>query len=139
MVSKFWLQGGLPGILHHYYTSQAVSQPHSVLFVGGLSDGLATTSYTADIIRALQPTPWSFFTLVLTSSYQGWGLSDLDRDTDEIAQCLRYIQDYKASRFGEEGRKNNKIVLMGHSTGSQCVLHYLYRQNPPGPLTATTV
>ncbi|KAK8126964.1 siderophore biosynthesis lipase/esterase [Apiospora kogelbergensis] len=134
-----WAKRGLPGILHHYtetlvtfeYTSQAASQPHSVLFVGGLSDGLATTSYTADIISALQPTAWSFFTLVLTSSYQGWGLSDLDRDTEEIAQCLRYIQNYKASRFGEGG----KLVLMGHSTGSQCILHYLHRPNPhPGPL-----
>lgn len=79
----------------------------------------------ADLVRALQPTEWSLFTLNVTSSYQSWGLGHLDRDTNEIAQCLRYIKDYKTEKFGD-----GKIVLMGHSTGSQCVLHYLYRPNP---------
>lgn len=107
------------------YTSSSTQQPHSILFVGGLGDGLATTSYTADLIRALQPTEWSFFTLNLTSSYQAWGLGHLDRDTDEIAQCIRYIKSYKNAKFG-----NSKLILMGHSTGSQCVIHYLTRPNP---------
>ncbi|KAE8154165.1 DUF1749-domain-containing protein [Aspergillus avenaceus] len=133
MYSKFWPKGGLPGILHHYtetlvafeYTSGAVRKPHSLLFVGGLGDGLATTSYMADLAHALQPTEWSLFTLNLTSSYQSWGLGHLDRDTDEIAQCLNYIKEYKTGKFG-----NGKVVLLGHSTGSQCVVHYLHRPNP---------
>jgi pimeloyl-ACP methyl ester carboxylesterase len=79
----------------------------------------------ADLAHALQPTDWSLFTLNLTSSYQSWGLGHLDRDTNEIAQCLNYIKDYKTEKFGP-----GKIVLMGHSTGSQCVLHYLTRPNP---------
>ncbi|KKK16468.1 hypothetical protein P175DRAFT_0465039 [Aspergillus ochraceoroseus IBT 24754] len=136
MYSKFWPKGGLPGILHHYtetlvtfeYTSSTVRKPHSLLFVGGLGDGLATTSYMADLVRALAPTEWSIFTLNLTSSYQAWGLGHLDRDTTEIAQCLTYIKEYKTDKFGP-----GKIALMGHSTGSQCVLHYLCRPNPhPG-------
>ena len=90
-----------------------------------MGDGLATTSYTADLVRALQPTEWSLFTLNLTSSYQAWGLGHLDRDTDEIAQCIRYIKEYKMTKFG-----GGKVVLMGHSTGSQCVLHYLHKPNP---------
>ncbi|KAL6880034.1 DUF1749 domain-containing protein [Trichoderma longibrachiatum] len=133
MYSKFWPKGGSSGILHHYtetlvtfeYTSSSARQPHSILFVGGLGDGLATTSYTSDLVRALQPTEWSFFTLNLTSSYQAWGLGHLDRDTDEIAQCIRYIKSYKNSKYGY-----SKLILMGHSTGSQCVLHYLSRPNP---------
>ncbi|GES60478.1 esterase [Aspergillus terreus] len=134
MYSKFWPKGGLPGILHHYtetlvvfeYTpSTTTHKLHSLLFVGGLGDGLATTSYMADVARALMPTDWSLFTLNLTSSYQSWGLGHLDRDITEIAECICYIKDYKTSQFGD-----GKIVLMGHSTGSQCVLHYLYRPNP---------
>ncbi|KAG2417109.1 hypothetical protein HFD88_008327 [Aspergillus terreus] len=122
MYSKFWPKGGLPGILHHYretlvtfeYTQSTTTyKPHSLLFVGGMGDGLATTSYMADVARALMPTDWSLFTLNLTS------------DITEIAECIRYIKDYKTSQFGD-----GKIVLMGHSTGSQCVLHYLYRPNP---------
>lgn len=155
MYSKFWPKGGLPGILHHYVclpsspcfatgvtnqlpcetqtdslvtfecTATSSPKPHSLLFIGGLGDGLATTSYMADLVHALQPTEWSLFTLNLTSSYQSWGLGHLDRDTNEIAQCVQYIKEYKMDKFGD-----GKIVLMGHSTGSQCVLHYLYRPNP---------
>lgn len=99
-----------------------------MLFVGGLGDGLATTSYTADLAAALAPTDWSFFTLALSSSHQAWGLGQLDTDADEIARCARHVRDYKRSKFG--GGNNNKLVLMGHSTGSQCVLHYLSRQRP---------
>lgn len=78
-----------------------------------------------DLACALQSTEWSLFTLNLTSSYTAWGLGHLDRDTNEIAQCLRYIKEYKTEKFG-----SGKVVLMGHSTGSQCVLHYLSRPNP---------
>ncbi|KAK6002873.1 hypothetical protein QM012_001623 [Aureobasidium pullulans] len=132
--SQFWPKGGMQGILHHFtetlttfeYTTNAARKPHSILFVGGLGDGLGTTSYTADLVHALSQTEWSLFSLTLTSSYQSWGLGHLDRDTDELAQAIRYIKDYKTSKFGDNG----KIVLMGHSTGSQMVLHYLSRSNP---------
>lgn len=157
MGSKFWPRWGSPGTLHHFvcfglttwtnrelltepsscdqqtetlvtfeFASSTARQPHSILFVGGLGDGLATTSYVADVVRGLQPTEWSLFTLNLTSALQSWGFSHLDRDTDEIAQCIQYIKEYKERRFGSGG----KLVLMGHSTGSQCVLHYLSRPNP---------
>ncbi|KAK2795230.1 hypothetical protein FQN52_006160 [Onygenales sp. PD_12] len=133
MYSKFWPKGGIQGILHHFtetlvafeYTTNTIRKPNSILFVGGLGDGLATTSYTADLVQALQPTDWSLFTLNLTSSYQSWGLGHLDRDTNEIARCLQYINEYKTDKFGP-----GKIVLMGHSTGSQCVIHYLSQPNP---------
>ncbi|OJJ42624.1 hypothetical protein ASPZODRAFT_76572 [Penicilliopsis zonata CBS 506.65] len=126
-MSKFWPKGS-PGILHHYtetlvtfeYTAPR-SQPHSLLFIGGLGDGLSTTSYLAELAKGLQSTQWALFTLITTSSYQSWGLGHLDRDTDEIARCINYIRAYKPA---------GRIVLMGHSTGSQCVLHYLSRPNP---------
>ena len=108
------------------FTPGTNCQPHSILFVGGLSDGLATTSYVADVVAALQPTEWSVFTPALTSAYQSWGFGHLNRDTDEIAQYIRHIQNYKTDKYGAAG----KVVLMGHSTGSQCVLHYLSRPNP---------
>ncbi|PLN84693.1 hypothetical protein BDW42DRAFT_161992 [Aspergillus taichungensis] len=144
MASKFWPKGGLPGLLHHYtetlvtfeYTTTPTPKPNSLVFIGGLGDGLATTSYTADLVRALAPTTWSLFTLTLTSSYQGWGLGHLDRDTNEIAQCVQYIQSYKRSQLPSSS-STGKVVLMGHSTGSQCVLHYLSRANPhAGPAPA---
>lgn len=107
------------------FTGTTTHKPHSILFVGGLGDGMATTSYMADLVHALKSTPWSIFTLNLSSAYNSWGMGHLDRDTDEIATCLSYIRDYKTDKFG-----SGKIVLMGHSTGSQNVLHYLHRPNP---------
>lgn len=80
-------------------------------------------------MAALCHTPWSFFTLNLTSSHQSWGLGRLDGDAAEIARCARYIRAYKTSKFGGGG----KLVLMGHSTGSQCVLHYLSRPESARP------
>lgn len=108
------------------FGSGTTSKPHSILFLGGLGDGLATTSYVADVVEGLRPTEWSLFSVNLTSAYQSWGFGHLDRDTDEIAQCIDHITEYKKSQFGAPG----KLVLMGHSTGSQCVLHYLSRPNP---------
>ena len=107
------------------FTSGNANKPHSLVFVGGLGDGLATTSYLADVVEALGPTKWSLFSLNLTSSYQSWGLGHLDRDTDEIAQCVQYVRDYKSTKY-----RHGKVVIMGHSTGSQDVLHYLSAPNP---------
>lgn len=101
------------------------------MFVGGMGDGLATSLYTSDIVRALEPTKWSFFTLNLSSSYSQWGLGHLDKDTQEISECAKYIKDYKPARYGE----HNKLVIMGYSTGSQCVLNYL---SQPNPITAVS-
>lgn len=78
--------------------------------------------YVEKLAQALEPTPWTIYNVLLTSSYHGWGVGSLDQDIDEIAQCVDFVR----------GRlpTNGKIALMGHSTGSQDVLHYLYKENP---------
>jgi len=106
-----------------------ITKPHAIIFIGGLGDGLATTSYMSDLVTALSPTPWSLFTLNLSSSYGQWGTGHLDRDTDELAECISYISAYKASQ-AQSTEEKRKVVVMGHSTGSQVVLHYLHRPNP---------
>lgn len=80
----------------------------------------------AALAKALEPTEWSLFSVLLTSSYGGWGVGSLDQDVKDIAQCVRCVQEYKQSISPSEG----KTVVMGHSTGSQDVLHYLYQPNP---------
>ncbi|KAJ5239791.1 hypothetical protein N7468_004410 [Penicillium chermesinum] len=110
-----------PGILHEYapslvtfeFTSPGRPQgkPNSLIFVGGLTDGLKTVPYVANLAKALEPTEWSVFNTLLSSSYIGFGLSSLDQDVEQIGQ-------------------GGKVVIMGHSTGSQDVLHYIYAQNP---------
>ncbi|KAJ5722573.1 hypothetical protein N7488_000608 [Penicillium malachiteum] len=122
----------LDGVLHQfaprlvafeYLASQdKPSRPHSLIFIGGLTDGLGTVPYVAPLAKALETTQWSVFSVLLSSSYNGFGVSSLDLDVEEIAQCVEFVRKLK----GESG----KVVIMGHSTGSQDVLHYLYSPNP---------
>lgn len=98
--------------------------------MGGLTDGLCTVPYVPELAAALEDTEWSLFSLLLTSSYNGFGIGSLDRDVEEIGQCVRYIRDLKADRLPGAPPQHGKIVVMGHSTGSQDVLHYLHSPNP---------
>ncbi|KAJ5178891.1 Esterase [Penicillium capsulatum] len=127
------LSRGQPGILHHItsslvsfeYTRGAVRSPHTLLFVGGLGDGLGSVDFLGDIVRALDGTEWTIFSLILSSAYGGWGMGRLGSDIDEMAQCVKYIREYKEPHFGA-----GKVVIMGHSTGSQDVMHYINCANP---------
>ena len=85
-----------------------------LIFVGGLSDGLLTVPYTPLLVQSLQR--FSVVEILLSSSYSGFGTSDLEQDTRELAQCATYFS---------ELRPKAKIVLMGHSTGCQDIMHYL--------------
>ncbi|KAL4945046.1 hypothetical protein BDV06DRAFT_59458 [Aspergillus oleicola] len=123
------------GTLHNYaprlvafeFGSPSTPKPNSLLFIGGLTDGLYTVPYVEKIAKALESTDWSIFHLHLSSSYGGWGIGSLDRDVEEIGQCVDYVRKLKQkSSIGNSG----KVVIMGHSTGSQDVLHYVHSVNP---------
>lgn len=91
------------------------SPPNKILFIGGLSDGLLTVPYTIPLAEAL-PNSYSLVEVLLSSAYDGWGTSSLSRDVLEIAECVRYFRNLNPG---------GKIVLLGHSTGAQNVLHYI--------------
>ncbi|KAL4928395.1 uncharacterized protein BDV17DRAFT_264123 [Aspergillus undulatus] len=124
-----------PGTLHNYaprlvafeFGSPSTPKPHSLLFIGGLTDGLYTVPYVHEIAKALESTEWSIFHLLLSSSYGGWGIGSLDRDVEEIGQCVKYVRRIKEESTGGAA---GKVVIMGHSTGSQDVLHYVHSENP---------
>ncbi|KAJ5584493.1 uncharacterized protein N7459_004293 [Penicillium hispanicum] len=128
------------GVLHEYaprlvafeFTSPSTpsNKPNSLIFVGGLTDGLCTVPYVSELAAALEPTDWSLFSILLSSSYNGFGVGSLDQDVEEIGQCMQFIRDLKAGRLPGAPSKSGKIALMGHSTGSQDVLHYLHSPNP---------
>ncbi|KAL3432316.1 hypothetical protein BDV09DRAFT_174403 [Aspergillus tetrazonus] len=128
-----------PGLLHEYadrlvafeYSASKGLKPHTLLFISGLGDGLGTVAYLDDIVAALEDSQWSVFSPVISSSYGGWGTSGLGRDTDEMARCIEYIQKYKEGSGVRETER--KIVIMGHSTGSQDVLTYISSPNPRHP------
>ncbi|KAL2812446.1 DUF1749-domain-containing protein [Aspergillus cavernicola] len=131
-----------PGILHEYaerlvafeYSSSTNhTKPHTLLFIAGLGDGLGTVDYLTDIVAALEDTEWSVFSPILSSAYGGWGMSGLGKDIDEIAQCVQYIERYKHASIADTAAGPGKIVIMGHSTGSQDVMQYISAPNPRHP------
>ncbi|CRG86401.1 UPF0613 protein [Talaromyces islandicus] len=124
------------GKLHHvterlvafeYLKPDAPKKAHSLIFIGGLSDGLCTVPYLKSLSAAVESTQWSLFSLILNSSYDMWGTGRLGRDVEDIAQGVEYVKAYKK---GLQTDQEPKVVIMGHSTGSQDVLHYLYTPNP---------
>ena len=64
-------------------------------------------------------------TIALSSSYRQWGFSSLDEDVAEIAQFVKYFHAL---------RPDGRMVLLGHSTGSQQCMHYLLSRLLPTPL-----
>ncbi|KAF1986901.1 DUF1749-domain-containing protein [Aulographum hederae CBS 113979] len=112
------------GRLHHYaprlvafeHSKPSTSEsPNTLIWVGGLGDGLLTVSYPTALAQSL-PCEWSLSQVLLSSSYDGWGTSSLPQDCTELAECISYFQSI---------RPGKKIVLMGHSTGCQDALFYL--------------
>ena len=93
------------------------SQPQAsniIIFLGGLCDGLLTVPYGRYIASSL-PSSWALMEPILSCSYRQFGISSLSKDVAEIAQLVEYV--HKIHPHG-------KIVLFGHSTGSQQVMHY---------------
>lgn len=97
-------------------------KPNTLLFITGLFDTFASIPYVARIASSLSQRPgntWSVMEIQLTSLGVGFGTGDLNRDAEEIAKGVEWLR----SRVRTA---SSKIVLIGHSTGSQDVLHYLY-------------
>ena len=110
----------------HSNTSQT-PPPHTLIFLPGLFDGLLTVPFIPPLVAALPPT-WSLVEPILSSAYRQWGFSSLNEDIAEIALVVSYFK--KKANGG-------KIVLLGHSTGSQQIMHYLLSssQKPNRPET----
>ncbi|XP_065021696.1 UPF0613 protein PB24D3.06c isoform X2 [Musa acuminata AAA Group] len=87
-----------------------------VIFVGGLTDGLLATEYLEPLSIELENAKWSLVQPLLSSSYIGYGTSSLDQDSLELDQLIGYL----INKENSEG-----VVLLGHSTGCQDIVHYL--------------
>ena len=122
-----------PGVLHrispplvafeHLPNPQSSQASNTLIFLGGLFDGILTVPYVQEIVTAL-PSTWVLIEPVLSSSYRQFGIASLGEDVAQIAQVLEYLQQL---------RPNGKVVLLGHSTGSQQAMHYSIHPGSPRP------
>lgn len=114
----------LEGFLHQYdgrhvaFQFDNTEKPgKALIFIGGLTDGLLTVPYIPALSKRLsEECGYSTFQIQFKSSFAGWGTSSLDQDIKDIENLVKYLK----NEIGV-----SKIIIMGHSTGSQDVIHYL--------------
>ncbi|KAI1393762.1 DUF1749-domain-containing protein [Hypoxylon trugodes] len=90
---------------------------NALVFIGGLGDGPHTVPYPRAIAKRLEAEPelsYSVFEFRMTSAFSGFGFASLKDDVDEISAFVKYLR----------GIGKQRIVLMGHSTGSQDCMEY---------------
>ncbi|KAG1472211.1 hypothetical protein G6F56_001679 [Rhizopus delemar] len=93
----------------------------TVVFIGGLGDGLNAVPYLEPLEESLTSFGWSLTQVQLSSSFNGYGTSNLQTDCQQLDALVDHLTT-------ERGKK--QIVFLGHSTGSQdCYWHNKYGQN----------
>ncbi|KAH0604414.1 uncharacterized protein H6S33_006791 [Morchella sextelata] len=90
--------------------------------MGGLGEGFTTVPYVSGLADALED--WSVVEVLTTSSYYGWGMGSLKRDVEELSQAVAYIKQI---------RPHGRVVLLGHSTGSQDAIEYISKPAAGAP------
>ncbi|WBF13307.1 hypothetical protein N7582_002653 [Saccharomyces uvarum] len=114
------------GVLHRYtarnvaFEFAPTGRKKVLVMIGGMTDGLLTVPYARELPHALEPHGYSVVNVQLTSSFLGFGTASLDKDVEELKLLVDFLK-------GAQGGRRETIVLMGHSTGSQDVMHYLLR------------
>ncbi|KAI0024974.1 hypothetical protein F4780DRAFT_486986 [Xylariomycetidae sp. FL0641] len=99
------------------YESGLTDAKNALVFIGGLGDGPHTVPYPRVIAQKLEAEPelsFSVFEFRLKSSFLGFGFVRLADDVADVSALVKYLRSI--------GRQ--KVVLMGHSTGSQDCMEY---------------
>lgn len=116
-----------PGVLHHYSQQVAfefnpADRKKVIIVIGGLSDGLLTVEFAPGLSKAVEKLEFSVLQIQMRSSYIGWGFNSLNTDVEDIKKLVEYLR-------SPEGGSRETIIIMGRSTGSQDVMHYLLRES----------
>jgi pimeloyl-ACP methyl ester carboxylesterase len=122
---RYWPKRNLT-LFEHLSSDESmgsIAKRNTLIFIGGLSDSFLSVPYVPLLASYINQCPdWSLMEIQLSSSGLGWGGVDLHSDVEEIAKAVEYLRNRQDTA---NANQNTKIVLMGHSTGSQDVLHYL--------------
>jgi len=90
----------------------------SLVFIHGITEGFLSIPLLPDLTKALSDMELaSVVQLIMRSSYSGYGVTSLDTDVRDLVDLLKQLK----------LRGKEKIILCGHSTGTQDVVHLLRR------------
>jgi hypothetical protein len=94
------------------------------IHIGGLTDGLLPLPYTTSLAAMLEVKGWTLVQPLLSSSHLGYGMSSLQKDSEEIDMLLRFLArkwGWDDLRDGVPDRVN--VIIVGHSTGAYSEHH----------------
>jgi triacylglycerol esterase/lipase EstA (alpha/beta hydrolase family) len=98
-----------------------ITSTETVVFIGGLGDGFNAVPFLTSLVKVLSNINWSLIQVQLSSSFNGYGTTNLQTDSKELDSLVSYLL---------EKRGKTKIVFLGHSTGSQdCYWHNKFGQH----------
>ncbi len=97
-----------------------------IIHIGGLTDGLLPLPYTTALADRAELNGWAFAQPLLSSSHLGYGISSLQKDSDEIDLLIQFF----ARKWEWDSSRNVndtvKVVIIGHSTGSVLFICFLF-------------
>ncbi|GME32323.1 hypothetical protein GTA08_BOTSDO01507 [Neofusicoccum parvum] len=117
---------GLIAFEHKPATDTPTANPNTLIWLGGLGDGLLTVPYATRLAARL-PANWTLAQPILSSAYGGWGTSSVGRDADELARLVAHLR---------RARPGARVALMGHSTGCQDAVEYVCAPSAASPPSA---
>jgi len=101
------------------FESGSLSSSQCFILLGGLTDGLLSLPYVERLSLKLESLskPYSLIQPLLRSSNLQYGWHSIDDDIQDLKTLIDYLIN----------NRNNleSIILMGHSTGCQDIIHYL--------------
>jgi len=104
------------------FESGTLLSSRCLILLGGLTDGLLSLPYVERLSSKLESLskPYSLIQPLLRSSNLQYGWHTIDNDIQDLKTLINYLtnnRDYLES-----------IILMGHSTGCQDIIHYLRQE-----------
>ncbi|PHJ23298.1 hydrolase family or acyltransferase protein [Cystoisospora suis] len=105
---------GNPNVL--LFASYADGNDCALVFVAGLAQGMLSLPWLPQFAQAVDRVGFATIQVNLSSSFGSCGMSSLQQDSRELEMVVRYLR--KEMRM-------KRVVLAGHSTGSQDIVSYL--------------
>ena len=112
------------------FQSGLISSSRCLILLGGLTDGLLSLPYVQRLSSELESlsNPCSLIQPLLRSSNLQYGWHSIDHDIQDLQKLLDYLVNNRDQL--------KSIILMGHSTGCQDIIHYLRQGNPDPRITS---
>jgi pimeloyl-ACP methyl ester carboxylesterase len=104
------------------FESGTLSSSRCLILLGGLTDGLLSLPYVERLSSKLESLskPYSLIQPLLRSSNLQYGWHTIDNDIQDLKTLINYLTNNRDNL--------ESIILMGHSTGCQDIIHYLRQE-----------